>query len=86
MGLTRGSSAVRIGLIDGPILTALDDFADALLEQTAIGYPGTCSRPETVACRHGTFIAGMLVARRDSPAPAICPGCTLVLRPIFAEE
>jgi subtilisin family serine protease len=27
----------------------------------------------------------MLSARRGSVAPAICPGCTLLLRPIFAE-
>jgi subtilisin family serine protease len=30
-------------------------------------------------------VAGILSARRGSVAPAICPGCTLVLRPIFAE-
>ena len=38
-----------------------------------------------MACMHGTFVAGMLFARRGSVAPAICPGCTLLLRPIFAE-
>jgi len=27
----------------------------------------------------------VLHARYDSPAPGICPGCTLLLRPIFAE-
>ncbi|MDR3678186.1 MAG: S8 family serine peptidase, partial [Acidobacteriota bacterium] len=32
-----------------------------------------------------TFVAGMLSARRGSVAPAICPGCTLLLRPIYAE-
>jgi subtilisin family serine protease len=35
---------------------------------------------------HATFVAGMLVGRRGSSAPAICPGCTLILRPIFAED
>jgi subtilisin family serine protease len=30
-------------------------------------------------------VAGILFARRGSVAPAICPGCTLLLRPIFAE-
>jgi subtilisin family serine protease len=34
---------------------------------------------------HGTFVAGILSARRSSTAPAICPGCTLLLRPIFSE-
>ena len=39
----------------------------------------------SAACRHGTFVAGILVAKRGSVAPAICPACTLLLRPIFAE-
>ena len=34
---------------------------------------------------HGTYVAGILSARRDSAAPAICPGCTLLVRPIFLE-
>jgi subtilisin family serine protease len=35
---------------------------------------------------HATFVAGILVARRGCPAPAICPGCTLIVRPIFTES
>jgi subtilisin family serine protease len=34
---------------------------------------------------HGTFVAGILSARRGSEAPSISPGCTLLVRPIFAE-
>ena len=34
---------------------------------------------------HGTFVAGILSARRDSSAPAICPACSLLVRPIFSE-
>jgi subtilisin family serine protease len=34
---------------------------------------------------HGTFVAGILSAKRGSVAPAICPNCTLLVRPIFAE-
>jgi subtilisin family serine protease len=34
---------------------------------------------------HGTYVAGILSARRNSAAPAICPGCTLLVRPIFLE-
>lgn len=40
----------------------------------------------SAACLHGTFVAGILVAKRGSIAPAICPGCTLLVRPIFAES
>jgi subtilisin family serine protease len=38
-----------------------------------------------VACLHGTFIAGVLSATPDSAAPAICPDCTLLVRPIFTQ-
>ena len=34
---------------------------------------------------HGTFVAGILCAKKGSPAPAICPNCTLLVHPIFAE-
>ncbi len=34
---------------------------------------------------HGTFVAGILSAQRSSALPGICPGCTLLVRPIFAE-
>lgn len=37
------------------------------------------------ACTHGTLVTGILFTRRGCAAPAICPGCTLMLRPIFAE-
>jgi subtilisin family serine protease len=32
------------------------------------------------------FSAGILSAKRNSPAPAICPNCTLLIRSIFTEE
>jgi subtilisin family serine protease len=31
-------------------------------------------------------VAGILSAKRDSAAPAICPNCTLLIRPVFAER
>ena len=40
----------------------------------------------SIACQHGTFVAGILTARRGSSAPAICPDCTLLVRPIFPEK
>src|SRR5215469_5958004 len=43
------------------------------------------ARADTVACTHGTLVARILTARRASAAPSICPGCPLLLHPIFAE-
>ena len=44
-----------------------------------------CTQANSLACRHGTFVAGILSAKRGSPAPAICPDCTLIIRPVFGE-
>jgi len=80
MKRTRGRPEIVIGLIDGPVTTDHPGFVGARLR----GLAGACSR-SSAACTHGTFVAGILVARRDSPAPAICPGCTLLIHPIFSE-
>ena len=42
-----------------------------------------CSDGASDACVHGTLVAGVLVASRESGAPGICPQCVLVVRPIF---
>jgi subtilisin family serine protease len=86
MERTRGRPEVVVALIDGPVVA---DHAD--LDRNRIRtMPGAsaraCTRPDGEACQHGTFVAGILVARRGSPAPGICPDCTLLVRPMFAEN
>lgn len=81
----QGRPEVTIALIDGPVARDLPELARATIREIPGKLKGTCSRTDTVACAHGTFVAGILAARRGSAAPAICPGCTLLLRPIFAE-
>ena len=84
MARTTGRREVTIGLIDGPIATAHPDLEGQNIRE--LGVDGaSCSRVSSAACRHGTFVAGMLVAKRGSRAPAICPGCSLVVRSIFPE-
>jgi subtilisin family serine protease len=60
------------------------DLADVDIHQI-LSIPGTCAQAGSAACLHGTFVAGILCAKRGSIAPAICPSCTLLVRPIFAE-
>ena len=86
MARSRGSPAVRIGLIDGPVATAHPDLARELLREIASDTGAACTNANSSACMHGTFVAGVLAARRTSSAPAICPECTLLIRPIFAER
>lgn len=85
MERTSGSLNVQIGLIDGPVLTHHPDLASEHLREVSGHNGGACTQAASAACLHGTFIAGILSAKRSSPAPAICPNCTLVIRPIFAE-
>jgi subtilisin family serine protease len=83
MELSAGSSDVRVGLIDGPVAVGHSDLAGNIRE--APGAAAACAEATSAACVHGTFVAGVLCAKRGSVAPAVCPDCTLVVRPVFAE-
>lgn len=84
MERSTGSSAIGIGLVDGPVAIDHPDLGAAHIR--GVGEDDSaCSRSASEACVHGTHVAGILVARRGSAAPAICPGCTLLVRPIFHE-
>ena len=84
MALTRGIAEIEVALVDGPVAVDHPDLYGAAIRAVGLE-PSACSRLGTAACLHGTFVAGILVAERRSSAPAICPGCTLLVRPIFQE-
>jgi subtilisin family serine protease len=86
MERSRGSAAVKIGLIDGPVAIGHPDLARDQLREISSGTGAACTNANSTACMHGTFVAGVLAAKRESFAPAICPDCTLLIRPIFAEK
>ena len=85
MARGQGRPEITVALIDGPVVLNHPDLAGSTIREIPGKLKGTCSLAASVACTHGTFVAGILSARRGSAAPAICPGCTLLLRPIFAE-
>jgi len=85
MQRTSGSHELKIGLIDGPVATRHPDLSSQRFFEISGQGGGSCTRATSTACLHGTFVAGILSAKRGSPAPAICPGCTVLIRPIFAE-
>ncbi|MBO2465439.1 S8 family peptidase [Actinomadura violacea] len=72
----EGDPAVTVAVIDGPA-----DGGHPALPSTA----SSCRSPTSPACLHGTFVLGMLAAPRGGGAPAICPGCTFVSRPVLCE-
>ena len=85
MSLGSGRPEIKIGLIDGPVELNSPNLVRERIREVPGKIPGVCGAANSAACIHGTFVAGILCARRNSSAPAICPGCTLLVRPIFAE-
>jgi subtilisin family serine protease len=85
MARTSGRPEITIGLIDGPIAKGHPDFENQNIRELLGASRASCSQLSSAACRHGTFVAGILVAKRGSAAPAICPGCSLLVRSIFPE-
>jgi subtilisin family serine protease len=85
MERTSGNPEVKIALIDGPVALEHPDLDAERVREIPGHHGASCSRTDSAACLHGTFVAGILSAKRGSSAPAICPGCTVLVRPIFAE-
>jgi subtilisin family serine protease len=86
MNLSRGISGVIIGVVDGPV-----DFSHPALRESKIRTVNDsqlveCKRANSIACMHGTFVAGIFCAMRGLSAPSICPGCEVILYPIFSDE
>ncbi len=86
MQATSGRPEIIVGLIDGPVESSHPDIKDAAITTASSASNPGCKAAGSSACLHGTFVAAMLCARRGSRAPAICPDCTFLLRPIFCEE
>ena len=80
----NGIAAIRVAVIDGPY----DPIAlsGVLARQVVSVGDATCHFNPNNGCKHGTFIMGLLGARRDALIPGICPGCSLLHIPLFADE
>lgn len=85
MDLTSGSREVVVGLLDGPVAVGHPALASDSIRELSRDVGGRCAQADSPACRHGTFVAGILVAHRGGVAPAICPDCSLLVRSIFGE-
>jgi hypothetical protein len=85
MELTDGLPQVAIGLVDGFVFVNHPDIEQANIRDISGTLSNQCSHNATSACVHGTFVAGILSANRNSVAPSICPNCTLLIRPIFGD-
>src|ERR1039457_6116141 len=86
MNITNGDARIKVALIDGPVAMDHPGLAGENIQALSGKFSGACSLGSSTACKHGTFVAGILSGKRNSTAPAICPSCTLLVRPIFAES
>lgn len=85
MAIATGREEINVGLIDGPVAKSHPELVGNQIQILPGTLNGHCAQSHDTACNHGTFVAGILNGKRDSVAPAICPDCTLLVRPIFAE-
>src|SRR5262252_1494979 len=85
MERTSGRAEVVIGLLDGPVAIAHPGLTAKNIREISASTPGACSQATSAACMHGTFVAGILCAKRSAAAPAIAPECTVLVRSIFSE-
>jgi subtilisin family serine protease len=80
MAASQGLPSVTVAVIDGPIDRGHPALAEARIDLLSAA---PCDAPGGAACRHGTFIAGLLAAARSDQTAGICPGCRLLVRPVF---
>ena len=85
MSLTSGRSEIVVGMVDGPVAADHPDLAQTNIQELPGKTGAACAQTSSAACVHGTFVAGILSAKRGSAAPAICPDCTLLVNPVFSE-
>lgn len=73
MARTEGDRSIQVGLVDGAVA----------LDHAALRPGAVRSAASALPSRHGTAVAGVLAAERDSGAPAVCPGCSIVVVPLL---
>jgi subtilisin family serine protease len=79
-----GAAKPRVAVIDGPYDAA--SLAGVLAREPIQLGVGSCAILSKSACDHGTFIMGLLGARKDALVPGVCWDCEFVHVPLFVDE
>src|SRR4051812_35627259 len=66
MERSAGTASVPIALVDGPVATSHPDLSEATIRAVGGGPDVVCTLHHSSACDHGTFVAGILAAKRGS--------------------
>lgn len=86
MKSSSGHPDIVIGIIDGPIDLNHPAFQLSNIKTVRDPQFNACKNASSIACSHGTFVAGILCAKRGLPSPSICPDCKIILNPIIGED
>jgi hypothetical protein len=79
-----GAVAASVAVIDGPYDA---DALSRVLAHPPVGLGnGSCGVTPNSACEHGTFIMGLLGARRDALIPGLCSESRLLHIPLLVDE
>ncbi|MFB7369838.1 S8 family serine peptidase [Streptomyces sp. NPDC056222] len=81
MAHTSGRSSVVVGLIDGRVALDHPAFAGRPVRELRPPAGAGACRGADVCCAHGTAVAGIIAG-----SGGVCPGCTLLSRPLFADR
>ena len=73
MDRTRGRPEVTIGLIDGPVVMNHPELANQHLREIPGNGSAACTQASSTACLHGTFVAGIISAKRDQSLRRFVP-------------
>jgi subtilisin family serine protease len=80
--LSLQPAGLPVGVIDGPFDATV---LSKILARTPVSVAnGSCDANGT--CGHGTFMMGVIGARRDAPIPGLCPECQLIHVQLFVDE
>jgi hypothetical protein len=74
---------IRVAVIDGPYDVAT--LSGILASPPLSLSNGSCRVDGTGVCNHGTFIMGLLGARKNALIPGLCPDCRLLHVPLFTD-
>ena len=61
-----GTAQLKVALIDGPVAIDHPDLSGQNIQQVTGEHAAVCSTASSIACIHGTFVAGILSAKRGS--------------------
>jgi hypothetical protein len=67
MERTAGSPDIVVGTIDGPVWLEHPAFLGQSIQEIDDGSSAACQSLSSSACIHGTFVMGMLAAKRRRP-------------------